>query len=87
MVGISSAENSPLCLLVSAAAFERNAGIQRGDAHYAGSPPCRRIEVDCSSIRTAAAGLGPDDGFTSYKAQVGNRLRMRGTTFAFDYID
>ncbi len=33
------------------------------------------------SIRVAAAGLGPDDGFTSYKAFVGNPPRRDGVTW------
>jgi hypothetical protein len=59
-----------------------------GDDHY---PSAGYSSLDASvgagDMHVAAEGLGPDDGFTSYKAQVGNPPRTRWGDYGAAAVD
>jgi hypothetical protein len=45
------------------------------------------LKSGLGSVHIAAAGLGPDDGFTSYKAEVGNPPRTRWGDYGAAVVD
>jgi hypothetical protein len=65
-IGVTSSGRGVMAFTVVGADYYPSAGYAAIDA-----------QVGVGDIHIAAAGLGPDDGFTSYKAFVGNPPRTR----------
>jgi hypothetical protein len=75
-IGVTSSGKGVMAFTVVGQDYYPSAGYASIDAENGAGP-----------IHIAAAGLGPDDGFTSYKAEVGNPPRTRWGDYGATAVD